>query len=85
MLAPVVLTRNAGGIITYVGDRIIEMLGWTPEELVGLPSTKFIHPEDQPSAIAAWMEMITEPGSVGVWRGRYRAADGAWKWVETVK
>lgn len=83
-LAPVVLTRNAGGIITYVDDRIAEMLGWTPDELVGLPSTKFIHPEDQPSAIAAWMEMITEPGSVRVWRGRYRAADGAWKWVETV-
>ena len=81
---PVVLTRDAAAIITYVDEGIVDMLGWTPEQLVGLPSTKFLHPEDQPSAIAAWMEMITEPGSIRVWRGRYRAADGSWRWVETV-
>jgi diguanylate cyclase (GGDEF)-like protein/PAS domain S-box-containing protein len=81
---PVVLTRNAWGIITYVDEGIIDMLGWMPEQLVGLPSTKFLHPEDQPSGIAAWMEMITEPGSIMVWRGRYRTADGSWTWVETV-
>ena len=81
---PVVLTRNAWGIITYVDESIVDMLGWTPEQLVGLPSTNFLHPEDQPSGIAAWMEMITEPGAVRVWRGRYRAADGSWRWVETV-
>ena len=81
---PVVLTRDAAAIITHVDEGIVDMLGWTPEQLVGLPSTSFIHPEDQPSAIAAWMEMVTEPGAVRVWRGRYRAADGSWRWVETV-
>jgi diguanylate cyclase (GGDEF)-like protein/PAS domain S-box-containing protein len=82
--ATVSLTRNAGAVITFVDDGITDMLGWTPEQLVGCPSTQFIHPEDQPSAIAAWMEMITEPGSVKVWRGRYRGADGSWCWVETI-
>ena len=81
---PVVLTRNAWGIITYVDEGIVDMLGWMPEQLVGLPSTKFLHPEDQPSGIAAWMEMITEPGSIMAWRGRYRAANGSWTWVETI-
>jgi diguanylate cyclase (GGDEF)-like protein/PAS domain S-box-containing protein len=80
----VVLTRDAGAIITDVDEGVIGLLGWTPEELVGLPSTTFVHPEDQPSAIAAWMKMISEPGSIRVWRGRYRAADGSWRWVETV-
>ena len=83
-LPPVVLTRDAAAIITCVDEGIVDMLGWTPEQLLGLPSTSFIHPEDQPSAIAAWMEMVTEPGAVRVWRGRYRAADGSWRWVETV-
>jgi diguanylate cyclase (GGDEF)-like protein/PAS domain S-box-containing protein len=83
-LPPVILTRDAAAIITYVDESIVDMLGWTPEQLVGLPSTNFLHPEDQPSGIAAWMEMITEPGAVRVWRGRYRAADGSWRWVETV-
>jgi PAS domain S-box-containing protein len=80
----VALTRDAGAIITHVDEGIVDMLGWTPDQLVGLPSTQFIHPEDQHSAIAAWMEMLTDPGTVRVWRGRYRAADGSWRWVETV-
>ncbi|MEY2477916.1 MAG: hypothetical protein QOG87_3231 [Actinomycetota bacterium] len=80
---PVVLKRNAVGIITDVDEGIVDMLGWTPEELIGLPSTKLLHPEDQAAGIAMWMEMITEPGATGVWRGRYRAADGSWQWVET--
>jgi hypothetical protein len=59
--APVLLTRDVAGVITYVDERITAMLGWTPEQLVGLPSTKFIHPDDQLSAVAAWLDMITSP------------------------
>jgi diguanylate cyclase (GGDEF)-like protein/PAS domain S-box-containing protein len=78
------MTRNSAGVITSVDEFITDMLGWRPEQLVGLPSTEFVHPEDQPSAIAAWMAMITSPGTTRVWRGRYQSADGAWTWVETV-
>ena len=28
--------------------------------------------------------MLTVPGSTRLWRGRYRSAGGAWRWVETV-
>lgn len=80
----IVLTRNATGIITYVDEGVVDMLGWTPEQLVGLASTKFVHPEDRPGAITAWIEMINESGSTMTWRGRYRGADGLWRWVETV-
>lgn len=78
------MTRDAAGVITWVDELIVEMLGWQPEQLVGSPSTRFIHPEDQATAIAAWMSMITSPGMPSVWRGRYQATDGAWTWVETV-
>jgi len=78
------MTRNTAGVITSVDGGVVEMLGWQPEQLVGSPSTSFIHPDDQTSAIAAWMAMITSPGTTRVWRGRYQAADGVWRWVETV-
>jgi diguanylate cyclase (GGDEF)-like protein/PAS domain S-box-containing protein len=78
------LTRDGSGIIRSVEPGIRDLLGWEPEQLVGSPSTQLIHPDDQSSAIAAWMEMVTEPGGTRVWRGRYRAADGSWTWVETV-
>jgi diguanylate cyclase (GGDEF)-like protein/PAS domain S-box-containing protein len=78
------MTRDTAGVITSVDEGIVDMLGWRPEQLIGSPSTRFIHLEDQPSAIAAWMEMITSPGLTYVWRGRYRTASGSWRWVETV-
>ena len=77
------MTHDASGVITSVDDAIVELLGWLPDEVVGLPSTSFIHPTDQPSAVAAWMDMITSPGVTGMWRGRYKTAKGSWKWVET--
>jgi len=82
--SPIVqMTRDASGVITSVDDAIVELLGWLPEEVVGLPSTNFIHPTDQPGAVAAWMDMITSPGLTGIWRGRYKTAKGSWRWVET--
>jgi diguanylate cyclase (GGDEF)-like protein/PAS domain S-box-containing protein len=78
------MTRDAVGVITSVDDAIVEMLGWRPDQLVGSPSTTFLHPEDQASGIATWLDMMTSPGSTRVWRGRYQTADGLWKWVQTV-
>ncbi|MGO9560337.1 MAG: diguanylate cyclase [Acidimicrobiales bacterium] len=78
------MTRDSAGLITSVEDSVTEMLGWRADELVGLPSTSLVHPDDQGSAITAWMAMITSPGTTQEWRGRYRTADGSWRWVETV-
>jgi len=78
------VTRDSAGVITSVDEPIFDLLGWRPEHLIGQPSTQFIHPEDQPSAVAAWMEMITSPGEVGVWRGRYQNAEGSWTWIDSV-
>jgi diguanylate cyclase (GGDEF)-like protein/PAS domain S-box-containing protein len=78
------MTRDANAKITSVDAGIVDILGWRSEQMVGSPSTGFIHPEDQPGAVAVWMEMIASPGSSFAWRGRYRTASGSWKWVETV-
>ena len=54
-----------------------------PISCIGCKSHQFVHPEDQASAIAAWVSMVTTPGTAGYWRGRYQRADGNWQWVET--
>jgi PAS domain S-box-containing protein len=82
--APVELTRDAFGTITSVDASMVELLGWTPEQLVGRPSTDFLHPEDQRSAVAVWMDMLSEPGSTRLWLGRYRTAEGSWRWVQSI-
>jgi diguanylate cyclase (GGDEF)-like protein/PAS domain S-box-containing protein len=78
------IVRDAAAMIIAVGEEIAVVLGWLPDQFVGHPSTDFVHPEDQPSAVAAWFEMIESPGETRTWQGRYRTSDGAWKWVECV-
>lgn len=78
------IVRNAAAVIIATGEEITDVLGWLPSEFVGRPSTDFVHPEDQPSAVAAWFEMIDAPGETRTWQGRYRSSDGTWKWVECV-
>ena len=48
----VTITRDASAVIMSVSDEITDLLGWSPGELLGHPSTEYIHPEDQPSAVA---------------------------------
>jgi len=78
------IVRDASAVIISVGDEITDVLGWRPNQFLGRPSTEFIHPEDQPSAVAAWFEMLEAPGQARIWQGRYRTSDEAWRWVECV-
>jgi diguanylate cyclase (GGDEF)-like protein/PAS domain S-box-containing protein len=78
------MTRKGMGVIASVDPSIVDLLGWQPEEMVGVSSTKFIHPDDQAGAIAAWVRMLEATDGAGVWRGRYQSAHGTWVWVETV-
>jgi diguanylate cyclase (GGDEF)-like protein/PAS domain S-box-containing protein len=78
------LVRNEAGVITAVGDSVVDVLGWRPDQLIGRPSTDLIHPNDQASAVAAWFAMVHAPGSTRKWRGRYRTSEGRWRWIEAV-
>jgi diguanylate cyclase (GGDEF)-like protein/PAS domain S-box-containing protein len=78
------LTRNGVGIILSIGESVSALVGWAPDQMVGKSSTHFIHPDDQASAVAAWVTMLDAPDGAGFWRGRYRTAEGGWVWVETI-
>ena len=56
------MTRNSVGVITAVDETMVELLGWKPSELIGLPSTQLIHPADELSAVSTWITMISSPG-----------------------
>ncbi|HEY6473953.1 MAG TPA: diguanylate cyclase [Acidimicrobiales bacterium] len=80
--ASVGMTRDGASLILSVDANMTEVLGWRPSQLLGRPSTEFIHPEDQGSAVSAWWEMIDSPGQARRWVGRYRDSTGKWVWVE---
>lgn len=76
------IVRTAGAVIVEVSENVTAILGWAPEDLVGKPSTNFVHPHDGGSAAVGWGEMITAYGESRTQRGRWRAANGEWAYVE---
>lgn len=81
---PVRLERDASAFISRVDGDIESLVGWSADELLGKPSTDFIHPQDQPRAVSAWMDMLANPGRPVRGRSRYRTKSGGWVWVQSV-
>jgi diguanylate cyclase (GGDEF)-like protein/PAS domain S-box-containing protein len=66
-------------VIRYVSPSVTQLLGWTPEEMVGQPSSHYRHPDDRGS-----VELTT--GTIGepvVSVRRLRHANGTYRWMES--
>jgi diguanylate cyclase (GGDEF)-like protein/PAS domain S-box-containing protein len=78
------IRRDERGIIIESDDALPLMLRRPISELVGHSSVEWIVPEDHPSAIGSWMEMLASPGQSHRARSRYRRGDGSLLWVESI-
>jgi PAS domain S-box-containing protein len=54
----VITIVDAGGIIRYESPSIARILGYRPEEAVGEPARRFVHPEDLATVTAAFRRAI---------------------------
>src|SRR5699024_8447057 len=71
------------GNYLYISDSTEKVLGYTPEQMVGQNALSFIHPDDLAFAQASLAEVPLK-GCVKLSDFRFKAADGQWRWVETV-
>ncbi len=72
------------GIFTYVSPAVTPMLGFEPGELMGRPSSEFIHDDDR-ERVSARIRSDTSIDSEGVAvQFRIRAKDGSFRLVEAV-
>lgn len=76
------IDKDDVAMIRFADDRICQILGYEPDELIGTRSLDLIHPEDHVRAVDAWMEMLTAPGATTRLRARHRRKDGSWLWME---
>lgn len=76
------MRKDQLGIITEIDEATTQLLGWTPEEVLGRRSSELIHPDDRDLAIASWLEMLGTPGLGRRTRLRHARRDGSWAWVE---
>lgn len=86
--APGLLANRAGdvlflvdgeGIVLEAGPGVHALLGWTADELQGIPLAGLLHPDDQSAATAyrASVQADTATGSIEV---RARTRGGSWRW-----
>ncbi len=79
----VVFAIDERGLTTFVGDRIVELTGWTPDEVIGRNFEAFTDPEYLAAANATFAAVQREPAGVHPLRIMMQRKDGEPIPVET--
>jgi diguanylate cyclase (GGDEF)-like protein/PAS domain S-box-containing protein len=79
-----VITRTSlRGVISWISPSVRRLLGYSPQGLVGAPSTSLIHPDDLPHAITAYRALCrSRPDEVHTLALRLRRRGGTYVDVE---
>lgn len=72
------------GIYLFANPRHAEILGVTPDELLGTTVFERIHPADWDRARAAFADLVAHPGKSIEEKGRCLHADGSWRTLSLV-
>ena len=80
----VIVIASENATIQYASPSVERVLGYSPDELVGVDGLTFPHPEDLPQAVSVLSEMTGNPGSRRFVEMRVRHNDGTWRLVEAM-
>jgi diguanylate cyclase (GGDEF)-like protein/PAS domain S-box-containing protein len=73
---------DAAGVVRYMSPSVSRILGFTPEEMLGVSSFSFLHPEDLARISQGFVSKTevddTNPPVVM----RLRHQDGSWRWLQ---
>jgi diguanylate cyclase (GGDEF)-like protein/PAS domain S-box-containing protein len=72
------------GTYRFVSPASQPLFGWAPEQLTGRRQEAFTHADDVPLIESARREALGNPTSATTTIARFRCADGAYRWTETV-
>ena len=78
----IIVTMDAKGVIRYISPAC-RRLGFSPEEMVGVPAIDFVHPDEAPLALSRAELLLTGKRQQGEgMEYRARTKDGGWVWLE---
>lgn len=69
------------GYFIKISASFTKELGYSEEELTGVPFMSFVHPEDIPSTISVLENLGTRHENLKFFRNRYRRRDGTYMWI----
>ncbi|MFD1676819.1 diguanylate cyclase domain-containing protein [Alicyclobacillus fodiniaquatilis] len=78
----IISSYSADGVFTYISPNVTKLLGYTPDEVIGKPSSFFSHPEDT-IELANFRKMLSLGQKTGRFTGRIRHNNGKYRWYET--
>ncbi|MBM3316336.1 MAG: PAS domain S-box protein [Candidatus Eisenbacteria bacterium] len=78
-LDEVLFTSDMEGVVTYISPAAVRLSGYSIDEIVGQPFTRFIHPDDAPGQLAALArlqagEQVAPPD----WRLMCKSGEPCW-------
>jgi diguanylate cyclase (GGDEF)-like protein/PAS domain S-box-containing protein len=79
----VINVLDADGHHVYVSPSVQPLMGYTPDELVGVHYSALLHPDDQERIDRLHTSVVGDDGEVRI-ENRIRHADGTWRWYEVV-
>lgn len=65
---------------SYVSPSAVNLLGRTPEELIGRDAFDHLHPDDLPNSAEYWQSILQRKRTTATFR--YRHANDSWRWFE---
>jgi PAS domain S-box-containing protein len=71
------------GYYTYHSPSSTRILGYDPEDLVGEPFARFIHPDDRQEVFEEFAQGVENPDYLSAHEFRFRHRDGSWRWIES--
>ena len=78
------VSRHAmDGKFTFVDHRVINLMGYSPPELLGKSCFEFIHTEDQSHMKESFDQVVKMKGQVMTLMYRFRSKLGEWVWLRT--
>jgi PAS domain S-box-containing protein len=79
-----VMIVDTAGAVTYVGPSVERMLGYTPDEFLGIRPIDIVHPDDVPLVMEAIAHHVAHPGDTTTIQYRIRHKDGSWRVFENL-
>lgn len=73
---------DATGLVTYISPSITPILGYTPQEVVGVHGLSMIHPDDRETMQQVLGGILREPGKSLRAEYRLRHNNGSYCWFE---
>lgn len=78
-----VVVLNAQAKPTYVSQAVKRVLGYTPQEVIGMDLFTLAHPDDVAELSKVMIKVLASPGvPIQGHTGRMLHKDGSWRWIE---